>query len=98
MYANVTANINNSFTSSSYLITPNFSSLLIVFCQFFSWIALVDVDLYFSLTWVTKANVAEEGTTSAARLNHQCNQFTHVTVTSLSASIQHTISATMDHL
>ena len=40
---------------SSWLMS-NFSSVLIVVCQFFTWIALSDVDLHFSLT-VRKANV-----------------------------------------
>ena len=79
MYANVMAYINNSFTSSSYLITSNFSSLLIAFCQFFTWIALGNVDLCFSLIWVTKTNAVEGETTSAAWLYHQCNQSIHMT-------------------
>jgi hypothetical protein len=44
---------------SSQLITSNFSSILIVCHQFFTWIALDDVDLCFSLVLVTKANAAE---------------------------------------
>jgi len=38
----------------------NPSSILIVFHQFFTWIALGDVDLSFSLMLVRKANVLEE--------------------------------------
>jgi hypothetical protein len=47
---------------SSWLITSNFSSVLIVFCQFFTWIALGYVDLHFSLN----TNAVEEETESAA--------------------------------
>jgi hypothetical protein len=41
----------------------NFSSILIVFCRFFTWIALSDVDLHFSLMLVTEANAVEKATT-----------------------------------
>jgi len=41
------------------------SSTPIVFRRFFSWIALGDPDLSFSLIVVTKAHVDEVGTTSA---------------------------------
>ena len=44
---------------SSQLIMSNFSSILIVFGQFFTWIALGDVDLHFSLILVTKAKAVE---------------------------------------
>jgi hypothetical protein len=37
----------------------NFSSILIVFWQFFTWIALGDADLRFSLMLVRKANAVE---------------------------------------
>jgi hypothetical protein len=47
---------------SSWLITSNFSSVLIVFFQFFTWIALGYVDLHFSLN----TNAIEEETASAA--------------------------------
>jgi hypothetical protein len=40
----------------------NFSSIPIVFHQFFTWIALGDVDLRFSLILVGKANAIEEET------------------------------------
>jgi hypothetical protein len=40
----------------------NFFSLLIVFHQFFTWIALGDVDLHFSLMSVRNANAVEEET------------------------------------
>jgi len=41
---------------------------LIVFHQFFTWTALRDVDLCFSLILLTKANTDEGGTTSAGWL------------------------------
>jgi hypothetical protein len=41
----------------------NFSTILIVFCQLFTWIALGDADLHFSLILVTQANGVEGGTT-----------------------------------
>jgi len=47
---------------SSQLISSNFSSIPIVFQQFFTWIALGDADLHFSLILATKANIAEGGT------------------------------------
>jgi len=44
-------------------LTSNFSSVLIVICLFFTWIALGDVDLCVTLMLVRKANaVEEEGT------------------------------------
>jgi hypothetical protein len=51
---------------SIQLITSNFSSVLIVFCQIFTWVALGDVDLCLTLTLVTKANAVEGETTAAA--------------------------------
>ena len=79
--------------SASLLITPNFSSILIVFHQFFTCIALGDVGLHFSLIFIAKANDYEGGITCAACLHHQCRQSLHTTdgviVTSLSASLQH---------
>jgi hypothetical protein len=45
---------------SSQLITSNFSSVPIVFHQFFTCIALEDVDLHFSLICVSKAT-ADKG-------------------------------------
>jgi len=75
------------------LIMSHFSFILIVFCQFFTWIALVNVDLFFRLILVTKADAVVGGTISAACLYYQCNQSIHVTdvvtVTSLSASLRH---------
>ena len=56
----------NSFTFSSSLITSKFSSILIVFCRYFTWTAIGNVDLHFSLIWVTKANAIEGETTSSA--------------------------------
>jgi hypothetical protein len=43
---------------SSWLIVYHFSSLPIAFCQFFTWIALGDAHLHFSLI----ANAGEEET------------------------------------
>jgi len=99
-YANVMAYVNSSFTFSSYLTTSNFSSIPTVFYRFLTWIALGEVDLHFSITWVTKANVVEGRTISVAWLYHQHNKLKHVmdgvTVTSLSASLQQAISAATD--
>ena len=50
---------------SNQLIMSNFSSILIVFSQFFICIALGDVDLCFSLIFVPKANDDEGGITQA---------------------------------
>jgi hypothetical protein len=47
---------------SSQLLISNFSSVLVVIYQFFTWIALGDVDLCFSLMLLRKANVLEEKT------------------------------------
>jgi hypothetical protein len=47
----------------SQLITSNFSSLLIVFLGFFTWIALGDVLLRLSLLFLPKANADEGGIT-----------------------------------
>jgi len=75
---------------------------LIVFHQFFTWIALGDVDLYFSLMLVMEANAVEEETTWGTQLHHQLNQSTHgtdgVTVTSLSASHPQKINVDTNHL
>jgi len=43
---------------SGRLITPNFPAVQIVIHQFFTWIALVDVNLYF----LFNANIVEEET------------------------------------
>ena len=83
---------------SSWPITSNFSSVLIVLCQFFTWIALGYVDLHFSFN----TNAIEEETASAAWLYHQHNQSVHVTdgvtVMSLSASLLQKISVATNHL
>jgi hypothetical protein len=47
----------------SQIITFNFSSLLIVFRGFFTWIALGHIHLRFSLLFIPKANADEGGTT-----------------------------------
>jgi hypothetical protein len=73
-----------------------------VFHWFFTWIVLRYADLHFLLILVMKANAVEGGTTSAMWLYHQRNQTIHVTdgvtVTSLSASLQHKTQAAMDHI
>jgi hypothetical protein len=80
----------------------NFSTILIVFCRFFTWIALSDVDLCFSLMLVTEANSVEKATTRATCLHHQRNQSIHVsdggTVITLSGRVLWKISAAMDCL
>ena len=96
--SNITAYVNNWFTFMS-----NFSSILLtVFCRFFTWIALSDVDLRFLLMLVTEANAVEKATTWAACLHHQRNQSIHVTdgvtVMTLSASVLQKTSAAMDCL
>ena len=77
---------------SSQHTTTNLSSILVVFCQFFTWIALGDLGLHFSLIWVTTANADEGRVTQATCLYHQRNQSIHmtegVTVKSLSTSHQ----------
>lgn len=74
---------------------------MIVFLRCFTLIAVGDVDLRFSLILITKANVIEGGMTSATCLYNQRNQSTHmtgsVTVTSLSAVLQHKTSVARDH-
>ena len=85
---------------SSQFITSNFSSLLIVFCWCFTWVALHDIDLHSSLKLVRKSTAAEEENKWPARLYYQHNQCIHVTgvaVTSLPASLLQ-ISAATDHL
>jgi len=47
----------------SRLITSNFSSILIVLHQFFTWNALSDVDLCFPVILEIKVNAVEGGTT-----------------------------------
>jgi len=47
---------------SSWLIASNFSSISIIFCQFFTWIALGGVDFHLSLMLVRKGNACEEET------------------------------------
>jgi uncharacterized membrane protein SpoIIM required for sporulation len=51
---------------SSWHIESNFSSILFVFHQFFTWFSVGHVDLYFFITLVRKANAVEEETTWAA--------------------------------
>jgi len=87
-----------STISSTFYIYFPFTT--IVFHQFFTWIALGDVDLHFSLTFVRKASATEEHTRWTTWLYHQRNPSIHMTdgmkVTSLSASLLQKISVTMD--
>jgi len=62
-----------------WLSRYNFSPKLIVFCLFFTWIALGDVDLHFSLVSVRKTSAVKEETTGVSWLYNQCNQSIHVT-------------------
>jgi hypothetical protein len=68
MFANmsesdVTGYVDILFTFfSSQLVTSQFSLILIVFCQYFTWIVAGDIDLRFSLILVTKANAGDQGT------------------------------------
>ena len=45
--------------SSCQLVTSNSSSILMVFCEFFTWIVLGNVDLGLSFILVTKASAVE---------------------------------------
>ena len=99
---NIMVYVNSLFTFSSRLITSNFSSVLIVFHQFFTWIGLDDMPLQFSFMLVRRA-IAVEGKINCALLFYrQCNQSVHVTdgmtMMSLSASLLQKISVTMDYL
>jgi hypothetical protein len=86
----------------SRLITRNFSSVPIVCRRFFTWIALGDAVLSFSLILVRKANAVEEETKWVLCLYHQRNQSIEVTdgmtVTSLPASLVQKTTATTDRL
>ena len=66
-----------------------------IFCSFFTWIALGDVDWHFSNMLVRNTNGVEEETTWTMWL-YKCNQSKHVTngvtVMPLSASLLHEIS------
>ena len=81
----------------------NFSSVLIIFHQFFTWISLGDKDFCFSPMLVRTANAFEEENKWVTWLYHQCsNHFIHttdgVTVTSLPASLLQKINEPTDHL
>jgi len=58
---------------SSQVITSNFSSVLIVFRQFCTWIAPSDVDLCFLLILMTKASAVERG-----ELYQPCDSITNI--------------------
>ena len=89
------------FYDSAYFVS-NFSSVPIVFRQFFTCTALGDVDLRFSLMLLRKCSAVEEETKWAAWLYHWCNQSIHLTegvmVMSLSASLIQKINMHMNHL
>jgi hypothetical protein len=97
--SNITAYVSNLCTFSSKLITCNCSSVLIVFCWFFTWNSLGDVALRICLTLVRKANAVDEETRWTAWLYHYCEQSIRVTdgmtVILLFASLQHKARATM---
>jgi hypothetical protein len=52
--------IHSSFLSA--LITPDLSTMSVVFHGFFTWIAVDDVDLHFSFMLMRKANIGQEET------------------------------------
>ena len=54
------------------LTQSNLSSILIVFCQFFTWSALGDLDLHFSLLLVTKAMLLK------GKLHQPCDCVTNI--------------------
>jgi hypothetical protein len=56
------AYVSSLFTFLGKLIMSNSSSILTVLCQFFSWIALGDVELHFSFMLVRKAIAVEQET------------------------------------
>ena len=82
--------------SGHRLVMSNFSSLLIVFYRFFTWIALGDVDLRFSLMLARKANVVEEEIESRDCITNAINFYKCLccmTVMSLSAGVLQMINA-----
>jgi hypothetical protein len=87
---------------SIWFIVSNFYPVLTAFRQFFTWIALGEVDLHFSVILVAKANAVEGGTTSSVLWYHQHYQATHVTdgvtVTTLSTNLKHKTSAAREWL
>ena len=83
-------------------IMSNFPLVLMVFCWFFICITLGNVDLHSSSIFVQTTNAEEMAVKQAVCLYHHCNQSIHVTdamtVTSLSASLRHKMSAATFHL
>jgi len=77
--SNTMAYVNHSFTFFRLAYQSNFSSVRTVFCRFFTWISLGDVNFSLSLILVTNTNVAEGGTTSAMCLCYCRDQPIHVT-------------------
>jgi hypothetical protein len=86
---------------SSRLIMSNFCSIPTVFHRCFTWIALGDVHLCFSLM-VTQANAVEGELHQPCVYHHQHNLSVHmtdgITVTSLSASLQYKARAATHHV
>lgn len=87
---------------SSWLITSNCTSILIVFRWFFTPVALGDANLGFSFMLARKANAVEEKIKWAAWLFHHLHQSIHVTdgmtVMSLPAGLLQKITATTECL
>jgi len=63
---------------SSQLIASNSFSILTVFCQCFTWIALGDVDLHFSLIVLANVNAVEEETIEIKYI-HNVTKYIYIT-------------------
>ena len=100
--SNIMAYVKSLFTFSFQLIMSNLFSVLIVFPQFCTWIALDDTTLWFTFMLVRRANAVEEKINYTVLFYCQCNQSIHVTngvtVMSLSASFLQKINVTVDCL
>ena len=97
--SNTMAHFNNSFASASRLFTSNLSSITIVFRRFFTWIALGDVDLRFSLMLIIANAVEEEINESRDYINNVIHtRDWQLRVMSLPSSLLHKISAATDRL
>jgi hypothetical protein len=86
-----------------WLIMSSFSSVLIIFHKFFTWISLGNIDFCFSPMLGRTANAFEEESKWVTWLHNQrSNHFIHVTdgvtVTSLPASLLQKINEPTDHL
>jgi hypothetical protein len=89
--SNIMVYIYSLFTFSCLLITSNFYLVLMVFHQFFTWIALDDILLWFLFMLVRRANAVEEKINCAVLFYHQINHSIHVTdgMTVMSLSANH---------